>query len=68
MGNIKVNDKIIIVDMLSVNSREGIIGKTAVVEYIDKMLPNYFPYRVDINNQIYWVQGIPHSSLMEELI
>lgn len=69
MGSVKVKDKIIITDALVVNkeSLNNIIGKTARIIKIDTHLPT-FPYKVQIEDTFYWVEGIPYSSLMMELV
>lgn len=68
MGDIKVHDKIIVTDALVINDRyvTQLVGVVAVVLRVDTHLKT-FPYKVEIDNKCYWVDGIPHSSLMEEL-
>lgn len=68
MGDIKVHDKIIVTDALILNGRyvEHLVGAVAIVLKVDTYLKTY-PYKVQIDNKYYWVEGIPHSSLMEEL-
>lgn len=69
MGSVKVKDKIIITDALVVNKEvlNKIIGKTAKIIKIDTYLPT-FPYKVQVEDTFYWVEGIPYSSLMMELV
>lgn len=69
MGSVKVKDKIIITDALVRNKEllNKIIGKTARIIKIDTHLPS-FPYKVQIEDTFYWVEGIPYSSLMMELV
>lgn len=69
MGSIKVKDKIIITDALILNkeSLNNIIGKTARIIKIDNHLKTY-PYKVQVEDTFYWVEGIPYSSLMLELV
>jgi hypothetical protein len=68
MGDIKVYDKVIVTDALLLNNRyvKELVGVVAIVLKIDRYLET-FPYKVEIDNKLYWVEGIPHSSLMEEL-
>lgn len=68
MGDIKVYDKIIVTDALVLNDRHvaQLVGVVAVVLRVDTYLKS-FPYKVKIDDKLYWVEGIPHSSLMEEL-
>ena len=69
MGSVKVMDAIIITDALILNkqSLDEVIGKVAIVRKIDTYLKTY-PYKVQIENTFYWVEGIPYSSLMMELV
>jgi hypothetical protein len=68
MGDIKVADKIIVTEVLSLNLREwkDLVGEVATVIHIEKYVKS-FPYKVEIRGWNYWVEGVPHSSLMEEL-
>lgn len=69
MGSIKVKDKIIITDALVINKKSlnKVISKTARIIKIDTHLTT-FPYKVQVENIFYWVEGVPYSSLMEELV
>lgn len=68
MGDIKVWDRIIVTDALVINERYSgeLVGVVAIVLKVDTYLKT-FPYKVKIGEWHYWVEGIPHSSLMEEL-
>lgn len=68
MGSIRVNDKIIVTDILSINLREcfDLVGEVATVIHVECYVKS-FPYKVEIRGWNYWVEGVLHSSLMEEL-
>lgn len=68
MGNLDVGDRIIITEVLTINAKviEGVVGKSAVILRVDKVLTDY-PFKVVVNNRWFWVEGVPYSSLMEEL-
>lgn len=66
MGSIKVGDSIIITNVLYFDKNPKIIGKVSKVLFVDTVLLSY-PYKIQINDKIYWVEGVLASSLMLEL-
>lgn len=68
MGNLKVGDKIIITKVLtpSLSDREKLIGTISTIKYIDVILDSY-PFLI-FETQEFWVEGIPYSPLLEELM
>jgi hypothetical protein len=66
MGSIKVGDSIIVTSVLYFDTTPKIIGKVGEVLFVDTVLLSY-PYKIQINDKIYWVEGVLASSLMLEL-
>lgn len=69
MGSLKVGDKIIVTyaTVILVENKVGIIVE--VDDYSDRHVLA-LPYRIKLHPtdlQSFWVNGIPHSSLLEEL-
>lgn len=69
MGSLKVGDKIIVTYAI-IPSVENEVG--VIVEVNDCSSINILPYRIKLNDndadsRLFWVDGIPHSPLMEEL-
>lgn len=68
MGCVKKGDSIIITQVLWFgDTNPGIEGKTSKVLFIDTILRT-FPYKIEINDRVYWVEGVLESSLMMELM
>jgi hypothetical protein len=77
MGNLKVGDDIIVTKVLSKVSAaikaKSIIGtkhKIIRIDFIDFIGFEFqtYPYQILINGSTFWVEGIPYSSLMMELV
>ena len=69
MGGLKIGDKIIITDFLSfIYPCLDYEGKIAEIIEINENSMFGFPFKVSINNIHFWVDGIPYSSLMMELL
>ena len=68
MGNIKVGDLIIVTDELLIGNY--LIGTVQKVQEIDHhAFPYNLPFKVVLSNgDSNWVDGIPHSPLMMELL
>lgn len=65
MGNLKVGDDVIITEAIKLHpSEKTIVGCIAKIVKIDTFP---YPYKVIYIGQYYWVDGIPYSSLAEEL-
>lgn len=69
MGDLKIGDKIIVTDVLTSCSdkRIQVMGKVFEVKYVDTIL-NTFKFQITYNNIQFWVEGIPYSPLMAELM
>lgn len=69
MGGIKIGDKIIVTGVLTSCSdkRIQVMGKVFEVKYVDTIL-NTFKFEIIHNNRTLWVDGIPYSPLMAELM
>lgn len=68
MGDLKVGDKIIVVDVLQIGNRLDHL-KFTIQKILSIHSPSdYYPYRIEINNSFYWVEGIPYSPLIMELL
>ena len=66
----KIGDKIIVTRALGypvVKAHPDITGQVVVVTYVDNILTS-FPYKIKFNNVYYWVEGVPYSPLMLELL
>jgi len=68
LGNIKVGDLIIVTSGLL--SDPYLVGTVQKVQEIDDhAFPLKLPFKVILSNgDSYWVNGIPHSPLMMELL
>ena len=66
MGSIKIGDTIIVTSVLYLDPNPNIIGRVCKVLFVDTVLLSY-PYKIEINDKIYWVEGVLASSLMLEL-
>lgn len=66
MGSIKIGDTIIVTNVLYFDTHPKIIGRVCKVLFVDTVLLSY-PYKIEINDKIYWVEGVLASSLMLEL-
>ena len=67
MGSIKIGDTIIVTRTLHLDPPDPkIIGRVCKVLFVDTVLLSY-PYKIEINDKIYWVEGVLASSLMLEL-
>jgi hypothetical protein len=71
MGSLKVGDDIIVTKALwLVEPLVQLIGTRQKITQIDcSHFPfQTYPYKIlAVNNKPYWVEGIPYSSLIEEL-
>jgi len=67
LGGINVGDLIIIILPLgTLEDRFNLTGKTAVVVTIDAT-DNTWPFKVLVDGKYFWVNGVLHSPLLEEL-
>jgi hypothetical protein len=66
VGSIKIGDTIIVTSVLYLDPNPKIIGRVCKVLFVDTVLLSY-PYKIEINDKIYWVEGVLASSLMLEL-
>lgn len=67
MGSIKVGDTIIIVLPLgTLEDRLNLTGRTAVVVIVDPT-DKTWPFKVLVDGNYFWVNGVLHSPLLEEL-
>lgn len=71
MGSLEVGDYLIVTNVLGselgINNGTCIIGLALKIQFIDTYLSTY-PYKVEYNNRNYWVEGLPYSPLIAELI
>lgn len=70
MGNLKIGDKIIITKILQPNNYYNyLIGTVQTIDNID-IYEDPYPYRITIKKSdiFFWVEGVPYSSLMLELL
>jgi hypothetical protein len=68
MGSVKIGDFIIVTKVLFSECENSHLHKVLKVERIDNLLTGYYPYCVRYNGFEYWVEGIPYSPLMMELV
>jgi hypothetical protein len=74
VGSIKKGDKVIVTDVLyiqieskySFKAKDLISSVHKVLEVDTTGAP--YPYKIEVDNSTFWVEGIPYSSLMMELI
>jgi len=66
MGSVKIGDTIIVTNVLYYDIHPKIIGRVCKVLFVDTVLLSY-PYKIEINDKIHWVEGVLASSLMLEL-
>ena len=75
MGNLKEGDQVIVTMVLyvvNIPSKYSTIAKDLIssvhkVVEIDRTVAT-FPYKIKVGNSTFWVEGVPHSSLMMELV
>lgn len=69
MGDLKSKDLIVVIDVLTSYSdvKKQLIGTVQSILAIDDFANNY-KFLVLENSRHYWVDGLPYSSLMMELI
>ena len=67
MGNLKVGDEIIVTDVLQICKNLDHLKLTVHKIYSSAPIDIYFPYQIEVNRILYWVEGIPYSPLMMEL-
>lgn len=75
MGNLKEGDQVIVTMVLYIGNRESkystivkdLISSVHKVVEIDRTGAT-FPYKIEVGNSAFWVEGVPHSSLMMELV
>lgn len=75
MGNLKEGDQVIVTMVLyvvNIPSKYSTIAKDLIssvhkVVEIDRACAT-FPYKIKVGNSTFWVEGVPHSSLMMELV
>lgn len=68
MGSLKIGDRIIVTEVLTSHPEAGfIIGEIIEISYIDTVLDT-FPFAISYNGRKYWVDGVPYSPLMMELM
>ena len=74
MGNLKEGDQVIVtmVFYINIESKYSTIAKDLIssvhkVVEIDRTGAT-FPYKIKVGNSTFWVEGVPYSSLMMELV
>ena len=74
MGDLKTGDLIIVVDVLhyyQINSytskAKSLINSVQEIKQTDCTGCPY-PYKIEVGEDTFWVEGIPYSSLMLELL
>jgi hypothetical protein len=68
MGNLKIGDKIIVTDILQVGKSLDHL-KFTIQEISSIHSPeDYYPYRIETDTSFHWVEGIPYSPLVMELL
>ena len=77
MGNLKEGDQIIVTTVLSFNipskpskhytTAKNLISSVHKVVEIDRTGAT-FPYKIEVGNSTFWVEGVPYSSLIRELM
>ena len=69
MGSVKIGDLIIVTSALTSMPEFSnyLIGKVFEIVSIDTVLEGY-PYYIRSGDRSFWVEGIPYSPLMLELV
>lgn len=74
MGNLKEGDQVIVTMVFYINiyseystTAKDLIGSVRKVLQIDR-LGGPYPYKIKVGKSTFWVEGVPHSSLMMELV
>lgn len=68
MGSLRIGDKIIVTKVLTTHPEGAfIIGEILEITYIDTILDT-FPFAIRYDYKKYWVEGVPYSPLMMELM
>jgi hypothetical protein len=68
MGNLKVGDKIIVTKVLQMGKSLDHL-KFTIQEISSIHTPeDYYPYKIEIDTSTHWVEGIPYSPLVLELL
>jgi hypothetical protein len=68
LGSLKIGDRIIVTEVLTSHPEASfIIGEIIEISYIDTVLDT-FPFAISYNGRKYWVDGVPYSPLMMELM
>lgn len=74
MGNLKEGDQIIVTRVFSPSNftpystiAEDLISSMHKVVQIDRSGAPY-PYQIEVGKSTFWVEGVPYSSLMMELV
>ncbi len=74
MGSLKTGDLIIVTEVLVINLKniysikaKNIINTTHKIKQVD-CTGCPFPYKIEVGNSTFWVEGVPYSSLMMELV
>lgn len=67
MGSLKIGDKIIVTDILTISPDYAKLkGSVAIIIAVDQVLSDYL-YKVKLENRHFWVDGVLYSPLLEEL-
>ena len=74
MGSIKEGSQVIVTMVLYINvaskysaKAKHLINSVHKVVEVDRTGAPY-PYKIKVENSTYWVEGVPYSSLMMELV
>lgn len=68
MGSVTVGDLIIVTSALtSMPHYSYLIGEVFEIVAIDIIL-NGYPYKIQVGDRSFWVEGVPYSPLMLELL
>lgn len=74
MGSIREGDRVIVIMVLYLNveskyttKAKDIMNSVHEVVEVDRT-GGTFPYKIEVENSIFWVEAVPYSSLMLELV
>ena len=74
MGNLKEGDQVIVTMVLYINieskystTAKDLMSSVHKVVQVDRSGAPY-PYKIKVGKSTFWVEGIPYSSLMMELM
>lgn len=74
MGNLKEGDQVIVMMVFYINiyseystTAKDLMGSVRKVLQIDRSGAPY-PYKIKVGKSTFWVEGVPYSSLVAELL